>query len=250
MFFNLWIYSLSSVFLVSAVSLVGAAAIFLPRKFPKNFLIFLVSFSAGALLGDVFIHLLPEIAAESGFNLNISLFILAGILIGFATEKLICWRHCHMPLTKTHVHNFAHMNLIGDFFHNFLDGAIISVSYLSSISLGIATTIAVIFHEIPQEIGDFGVLLHGGYSRQRALTLNFLTACSAFAGAIAALLIGSAIADSLNLFLAIAAGNFIYIASADLIPELHKETDFKNAIWQFVFLLLGIFVMWGLLALS
>ncbi len=244
--FNLWFYSLSSVFLVSAVSLVGAAAIFLPRKFSQNSLIFLVSFAAGALLGDVFIHLLPEIAAEHGFNLNVSLFVLAGIMLGFVTEKLICWRHCHMPITKTHVHNFAQMNLIGDFFHNALDGVIIGVSYLSSVSLGIATTIAVIFHEVPQEIGDFGVLLHGGYSRRRALILNFLTACSAFVGVIAALLIGTVIKDSLSLFLSLAAGNFIYIASADLIPELHKETDFKNALWQFVFLCFGIGVMWGL----
>lgn len=243
---NLWFYSLLSVFLVSAVSLIGAAAIFLPRKFPQNSLIFLVSFSAGALLGDVFIHLLPEVAAESGFSLNISLFILAGILLGFITEKLICWRHCHLPITKNHIHNFAFMNLIGDFLHNMIDGIIIGVSYLSSVSLGLATTVAVIFHEIPQEIGDFGVLVHGGYSRRKALFLNFLTACSAFFGVMVALLIGSAIDKSLNIFLALAAGNFIYIASADLIPELHKETDFKNAVWQFVFLCFGIGVMWGL----
>jgi zinc and cadmium transporter len=202
-----------------------------------------VSFSAGALLGDVFIHLLPE-TIETGFTLASSLYILLGILFSFVIEKIIHWRHCHHSPTHNHPHPFALMNLVGDVFHNFLDGIIIGVSYLASIPVGIATTLAVVFHEIPQEIGDFGVLLHGGFKKSKALFLNFLTALTAILGAVIALLLSSSIQNLTTYLIPFTIGNFIYIASSDLIPELHKcEFNTKQSFLQLATIILGILVM-------
>ncbi len=139
--------------------------------------------------------------------------------------------------------------LMADIIHNILDGVLIAASYLISIPLGIATTLAVMFHEIPQEIGDFAVLLHSGYSKKKALLLNLLTALTAFIGALLVLWINVTIDGIAIILLPIAAGNFLYIATADLIPELHKETKFKKSFLQFIFLLLGVGVM-TLLALA
>jgi zinc and cadmium transporter len=245
---KIWLYSIISVFLVSLISFSGALTLAIKKEKLKDLLIYFVSFSAGALLGDVFIHLLPEVLKE--YNQSISLifiFVLIGILFSFILEKIICWRHCHLPITKNHIHNFAWMNLWGDFFHNIIDGLTIAASYLLNTGAGIATTLAVVFHEIPQEIGDFGVLLHGGFEVKKALFLNFLTALSAIIGAMISLLLNNRI-EHLTLFLApFAAGNFIYIASSDLIPELHKETAIKKGAIQIVTFLLGVLVMYGLL---
>ena len=156
-----WVYTLVSVLIISFLSLIGAITLSLKREKLNHVLLYFISFSAGALFGDALIHLLPEAVKESGFSLNISLYILLGIIISFIVEKIIHWRHCHIQ-TKEHVHPFALMNLFGDAVHNLLDGVIIGASYIAGIPLGIATTLAVIFHEIPQEIGDFGVLLKGG----------------------------------------------------------------------------------------
>lgn len=210
----------------------------------------MVSFSAGALFGDVFIHLLPQSIEQSGFSLHISLYVISGILFSFVVEKIIHWRHCHIPTSKEHVHPFALMNLYGDAVHNFIDGLIIGASYLASIPVGIATTIAVILHEIPQEIGDFGVLLHGGLSKKKALTYNFLTALTAVIGALLALLIGTRIENFTAFLIPFAAGGFIYIAGSDLIPEMHKEVHWKRSLLQLVVFVLGILVMVPLLLLG
>src|SRR3989344_3303920 len=170
---NYVVYTLASVFIVSLVSLIGVLTLSFRTSTLKKCLIYFVSFSAGALLGDVFIHLLPGIIEEKGFELSVSLFILFGILFSFTVEKIINWRHCHHPTTKEHPHPFAIMNLVGDLMHNFLDGLVIGASYLINVPVGIATTLAVVLHEIPQEIGDFGVLLHGGFSKGKALFFNF-----------------------------------------------------------------------------
>lgn len=240
-------YSIIATLIVSLVSLVGVFTLAIQKERLKNFLIYFVSFSAGALFGDVFFHLLPEITKEVGFNLITSLAILFGIFISFFTEKIICWRHCHLPITKNHIHNFAFMNLFGDFFHNFIDGLTIGVSYLTSIPTGIATTLAVVFHEIPQEIGDFGVLLHGGFEEKKALFLNFLTALAAFLGMSLSFYLFSKI-EQINQFLVpFAAGNFIYIAGSDLIPELHKETTIKKGIVQLLTFVFGLLIMYLLL---
>ncbi len=245
---NIWLYSIISVFIVSLVSFSGILTLSIKKEKLKNFLIYFVSFSAGALLGDVFIHLLPEVIEEySNYVSLIFIYVLAGILASFLLEKIICWRHCHLPITKNHIHQFAWMNLWGDFFHNFIDGLTIAAAFLLNIPAGIATVLAVIFHEIPQEIGDFGVLLHGGFKVKKALLLNFLTALTALLGGIVGLLLNNKI-ENLTLFLIpFAAGNFIYIASSDLIPELHKETKIKKGLIQIITFLLGICVMYGLL---
>src|SRR3989344_8080294 len=156
---SVWLYTLSSVLIVSVISLVGVFTLAINQKRLNKILLYLVSFSAGALLGDVFIHLIPQLIEENNFTLKTSFFALGGIVIFFTIEKIVHWQHCHMPQTKDHTHPFAIVNLVGDGVHNFLDGLIIGASYIVSLPVGIATTVAVIFHEIPQEIGDFGVLL-------------------------------------------------------------------------------------------
>ncbi|MBI4155324.1 ZIP family metal transporter [Candidatus Woesearchaeota archaeon] len=248
---NEWIYTLSSVILVSLISFVGLLTISMRVEKLKKILIYMVSFSAGALLGDAFIHLLPEAIETAGYDLRISVYLLLGILFSFIVEKIIHWRHCHIhPKSKEHVHPFAILNLLGDGVHNFIDGLIIGASYLASLPVGIATTIAVILHEIPQEIGDFGVLLHGGFSKEKALFFNFLTATTAILGAIASLFLSFYIENLTNFLIPFAAGGFIYIASSDFIPELHKEIKVKNSLLQFIAIVLGILVMIGLLYLD
>ena len=247
---DVWIYTLVSVLIVSLISFVGILTFSIKADKLKKILLYMVSFSAGALFGDAFIHLLPEVVKEAGFRLDISLYLMFGIGFSFITEKVIRWRHCHLPITKTHVHPFAIMNLVGDSVHNFIDGLIIGASYLVSIPVGIATTLAVIFHELPQEIGDFGVLLHGGFSKLKALFFNFITALTAVIGAVVALLIGSYVENMTIFLIPFAAGTFIYIAGSDLIPELHKEVDVKKSLLQFIAIILGVIVMLALLFLE
>ena len=246
---NVWIYAVLSVLIVSLLSLIGVFTLSLKPKKLEKILIYLVAFSAGALFAGAFFHLLPQLIEEAGFNLKISFFILLGIIIFFITETIISWHHCHIPIKKNHIHPFALMNLFGDSVHNFLDGLIIGASYLLSIPLGIATTVAVFLHEIPQEIGDFGILLHGGFSRRKALLMNFITALTAVLGVFVALL-GAKFIENLELFLIpIAIGGFIYIAGSDLIPELHKDFKIKKSIWQLISFIFGIMIMASLLFL-
>ncbi len=240
---NVWTYSLVSALIVSLISLVGVLFLSLHEDTLKSALLFLVSFSVGALFGDVFIHLLPEVLEKSGFGLNVSMVLLSGILTFFILEKFIDWRHCHIPTSKEHPHSFATMNLIGDGVHNLIDGMIIGGSFLASTTVGVATTVAVILHEIPQEIGDFGVLLHGGYSKKEALLLNFLSAVLAIIGVVISLAVSSKIKNFSTFLIPFAAGGFIYIAGSDLIPELHKETSATKSFFEFLSLLAGIGVM-------
>ena len=247
---NVWVYSIVSVIIVSLMSFVGVLTLSIKAEKLKKILLYLVSFSAGALFGDAFIHLLPEIVEEVGFGLNISLYLMLGIGISFIIEKFIHWRHCHLPNSKEHVHPFAMMNLFGDGVHNFIDGVIIGASYLVSIPVGIATTLAVIFHELPQEIGDFGVLLHGGFSKARALFFNFVTALTAVFGAAISLLISPYVGNITTFLIPFAAGTFIYIAGSDLIPELHKEVKVEKSFLQLIAIALGVLVMLSLLLLG
>jgi len=235
-----WIFTLISVFVVSLMGFAGALTLPCSKETLNKIVFFLVSFATGALFGDAFIHLLPDAVEKSGFTLLISLSLIAGILIFFVLEKIICWRHCHIP---DHPHPFAWMNLIGDAFHNFIDGMVIAGSYLAGPTIGFATTLAVIFHEIPQEIGDYGVLIHGGFDRIRALFMNFFVQLTSVLGAILILALSLKV-ESLNAFLVpFTAGGFIYIAAADLIPELHKETKISNSLFQLLSLSLGIGLM-------
>jgi zinc and cadmium transporter len=229
--------------IVSTLSLIGLVTLSLRTATLKILLIFFIAFSAGALFGDAFIHLLPELIKEGTFTAATPLLICAGIVIFFCLEKFVHWQHCHMPITTDHVHSFGIMNLIGDGLHNLLDGLIIGASYRASIPAGMATTIAIMLHEIPQEIGDLGVLLYSGFSRGKALLLNFLTALTAVVGALIALFISASAERLTSVLLPLGIGGFIYIAGSDLIPELHKEYGLRNAALQVGCFVLGIVVM-------
>jgi zinc and cadmium transporter len=245
-----WVYTLISVAIVSLMGFAGALTLPLKTEILKKFVLFLVSFAAGALFGDAFIHLLPEAVERSGFTPAISLSLIAGILTFFVLEKIICWRHCHVETSEEHPHPFAWMNLIGDGFHNFIDGMVIAGSYLVNPQIGFATTIAVVLHEIPQEIGDYGVLIHGGFGRIKALFLNFAAQLSAILGAL--LILGLNLkTENLTAFLIpFTAGGFIYIAGSDLIPEMHKEMGTVRSAMQLLSLILGIALMLVLLGVK
>jgi len=240
---NTWIVSLISVFLISLFSFVGLLFLTVKKEVLQRWLLFLVSFATGGLLGGAFLHLLPEAAEELGLGWNFSLMILSGILAFFILEKFIFWRHCHIPTSKTHPHPLVFMNLVGDGFHNLLDGVMVAASFMTDFSLGIVTTTAVLVHEIPQEIGDFGVLVYGGFSKFKALFFNFVSGLMAILGAVLTLVLGIKFMTVVPLLLPFTAGGFIYIASSDLIPELKKETNIKKSLLQLLGLILGISLM-------
>jgi len=244
--FWVWVHSLVSVAVVSALSLVGLLTFLLRRELQKELLLYFVSFSVGGLFGGAFFHLIPEAAEASGFTPRLSALILLGILSSFIVEQVLKWRHCHVLTSEEHPHSFAYMNLFGDAVHNMIDGLIIGGSYLVSTSMGVATTLAVCFHELPQEIGDFGVLLYAGFKRRRALLYNFLTALTAFIGVVIALVLNVYVEDLAMILVPFAAGNFIYIAGSDLIPELHAEGKLSQVVLQLVAMILGIFILFSL----
>ncbi|RJQ35794.1 ZIP family metal transporter [Candidatus Parcubacteria bacterium] len=245
------IYTLLSVLLISLISFVGVLALVLKRDFLNKSIFVLVSLAVGALLGDVFVHIIPEMYEEAGDPMMISFMVIAGILLFFVLEKILHWHHHHSSDHEgENLLPVGRMVLVSDGVHNFIDGIIIAASYLVSTEVGIATTIAVVLHEIPQEIGNFGVLVHAGYSRARALWYNFLSALTAVAGAAIALVLGS-ISEQFALYLLpITAGSFIYIAMADLIPELHKSPSLGKGAFQVLGILIGVAAMAALLALE
>ncbi len=210
----------------------------------------MVGLAVGAMFGDTFIHLLPESFERSASPLATSLYCLAGIGIFFVLEKFLLWRHDHADEHTHPLHPVGYLNLVADGLHNFMDGILIGASYLVSIPIGIGTTIAVCFHEVPQEIGDFGVLLHAGFTRAQALWMNALTASLAIAGAVTSLLVGSWLTPFSDAILPLTAGGFIYIAGSDLVPELHKERQPGQAAIQLLAIGSGIGLMlllklWG-----
>jgi len=242
------LYSIVSVIAVSLISLIGVLTLSFISDFGRKFLTILVSFSVGALLGDVFIHLLPKLGESDALNLNSSLWILGAILFFFLIEKYVHWHHHYtMDKSSNHTHPLVWTNLLGDGLHNLIDGMIIAAAYLLDIRVGVATTVAVVLHEIPQEIGDFGILLYAGLSRGQALFYNFLSALTSLAGAILVLSFGTS-EHALTILAALGAGSFIYIALADLIPEIHK--DKKQTLTQLLSLGLGIVIMFALLLLE
>ena len=248
---NVWLATIGSVVAVSLISLVGVTALAWREDRLRQILLWLVALAAGALFGDVFIHLLPEMFAAATDPLPLALGILGGVLAFFALEKFLAWRHEHkvencVDCEKYHgpiIAPLGHLNLAADGLHNFIDGVIIAASFLTSPAVGLATTLAVILHEIPQEIGDFGVLLHSGFSRGRAILFNLLSASLAILGAIFTLIVGQQVENAAVGLLAFAAGGFIYLAGSDLVPELHKTTDLKKSLGQFAALIIGIGLM-------
>lgn len=238
--------TIGSVLAVSLISLIGLALFSLRRSTLECCLLPFISFSSGALLGDVFIHIIPEIAEETESLEKALLILLGGIVFSFIIEKVIHWRHCHVLPSEHHYHPVGILNLFGDGAHNLIDGALIAGSFLVSTPVGIATTVAVALHEIPQEIGDFALLLYSGYERRKAILFNLLSALAALVGAIVVLASSRTLPLIGEYLLPLAAGNFIYIAGADLIPELHKETRLSSAFVQLLSMCAGIGVMLAL----
>ena len=232
-------YTLISILIVSALSLIGVLYLSVNEKTLKKILFYLVSFAAGGLLGAAFLDLLPE--ANGGVAYA---YVLAGLMFFFLIENFLHWHHVHHE--KKEAHSFAYMNLVGDAVHNLIDGAIIAGAYLVSIPLGVVTTIAVVLHEIPQEFGDFAVLVYGGFSKTQALLFNFLTALTAFIGAGLAYYFSTAVQNFNAYLIPFAAGGFIYIATVDLLPALRRETerDVRKSIAQTIFVILGIVMIW------
>ena len=237
-----WLPALGAVALMSSLSLVGAATMALRARTLERALVVLIAFAAGALLGDVFIHIVPEVAeSATGFDTAASASVLGGIVAFFVLEKVFHWHHAHFPHEEV-VHPVAISNIVGDALHNFVDGAIIAGAFLVSTQVGIATTVAVALHEIPQELGDFGILVHAGLKPRRALALNFGSGLAGVVGAIVTLLLRDT--PGLEEFLLpFSAGAFVYIAGTDLIPELHKEPELRKSLLQGGALLLGIGIM-------
>jgi len=206
-----------------------------------------LSFAAGTLLTVAFLDLLPE-AAEAYEEMRgehaidgAALMVLVGFLLFFSIEKILLWYHCHEE--KCDVHTSPAMVLIGDTLHNFLDGVAIAVSFMVSPSVGVATTVAVFIHEIPQEVADFSVLLSQGMKPKRAILFNVLSALASLVGGVLAYFFSTMVEGALPALLAVTAGGFIYIAAADLIPEIHKERDRAKMIRQFGFFVLGFSVV-------
>lgn len=240
---TIYIYAFVSVIIVSLVSLIGVFSLSLKEETVKKYINLFISLAVGALLGDAFIHLIPEVFENFSSSAFASLLIIFGILIFFIVEKFLHWHHHGEDTNEPNIHPVGKLLLFTDGFHNLIDGIIIGVSFLTSIPIGIATTLAVVFHEIPQEIGDFAVLIHSGYEKKKALWLNFFSALTAVVGVFLALIFGS-IAETFSLWvLPIAAGGFIYIAVADLIPELHKTEGLKQSILQITTAVIGILIM-------
>jgi zinc and cadmium transporter len=238
-----WAYSLASVVLVSLLSLAGIAFISIGEQKLKQIIFLMVSLAVGSLFGDAFIHILPEIYSRSERKFVASLYVLAGIFAFFILEKFLLWRHRHDMESEHSIHPVGYMNLFADGVHNFIDGMIIGASYLVSRPVGIATTLAVVFHEIPHEIGNFFVLLLAGFTKTRALFFNFLSALFAVLGTITALLVSSRVENFASVMLPLAAGGFIYIAGSDLVPELNKEVKPSKSIMQILAIGAGVGLM-------
>jgi zinc and cadmium transporter len=238
-----WLYALASVILVSILSVIGAVLISIRERNLRQIVFVLVSLAVGSLFGDVFIHLLPQAFERLDTRMEASLYVLAGIFIFFILEKFILWRHQHNFESKNSIHPVGYMNLLADGVHNFIDGTIIGAAYLTSLRVGIATTIAVAMHELPQEISDFGVLLHAGFSKKRALIFNFMSATLAILGTVLVLLAGTTMHYITALMLPLAAGGFVYIAGSDLVPELNKEVDPAKSIVQMLAIGAGVGMM-------
>lgn len=244
-------YILIFTLLGSLVSLIGGIILLAKEKFAASISHYLASFAAGALLGVAFLDLLPEAAHEAedileegGGDINIFLWTLGGFLFFFLLERFIHWFHHHHDHQTTRDKSVVSLVVLGDSLHNFIDGVVIAATFMVSIPLGIVTTLAVAAHEIPQEIGDFGILLHKGLKRGNILLLNIVSSLFAILGALITYSSGESLEGLLPIFLSLAAGFFIYIAASDLIPEIHMQEKRKVALIETGLLLVGVLVIY------
>ena len=237
---------MSTLFIALGLSLVGglggllvASGVLLIKDSTRARVIpWLVSYAVGALLGVSMLAILPE-TMEVLPPAHVFTTLLAGILLFFVLEKLALWRHCHTHNCEVHDGSVMPV-LVGDAFHNFVDGATIATMVMTSVPLGISTAVAVAAHEIPQEVGDFAILLHAGYSRRRALLVNIISGLSSAVGALVAWMAFAWLPAALPYFLALAAASFLYVAMADLIPGLHRGRTDANSLRQVVFIAAGV----------
>jgi len=221
-----------------ASSFAGAFMLLIREETLRKIIMFLISFSIGVMLGTAFLSLIPE---GLKYSQNVLIYIIVGFLFSFMLEKFITCRYCHEYLNfNKNIHSFAYINLFADVIQNFIVGIIISTSYMISIPFGISTATALILNELPQEISDFAILVHGGFTRKKAFIVNFLTTLSTIVGAALGLLIGSISSHLVYFLVSFAAGNFIYIAAVDLVPELNKEPSIRKSLLQLLFIILGI----------
>lgn len=223
--------------------LISALFLIFPDKIQKGLIPKCISFATGTLLGAAFLGLMPH-AAEKFGDLRLTLFmVLVGLIIFFILEKFVIWRHCHDD--HCHVHEASgSLIMIGDAFHNFVDGVVIAATFTTSIPLGITTAFSVITHEIPQEVGDFAILLKNNYTKKRAFMLNVFSGLSSLAGAILAYFFMSTITNVTPYIMSISAASFIYVAISDLIPHLQEHTNPKESITQTFLILAGISVIY------
>ena len=244
-----WTYALLSVLVVSAISLIGIAAISLSDRVVKRTIFISVSLAAGAMFGDAFIHILPEAFADPMRRLWTSTYVLTGILAFFVLEKFLRWRHAHEFENDSvrAIEPVGYLSLFADATHNLIDGMLVGAAYTLSIPVGLATTIAIILHEIPQELGDFAVLVHAGFSRGRALVFNLLSGLLAIVGTIVSLAASQYVMSFSEFMLPFTAGGFIYIAGSDLLPELQKERKPWRSGLQLMALVSGVGLMYVLM---
>jgi len=228
--------------IVGLLSFSGALSLVIKEKWLHKILIYLVAFSAGSMIGAAFFHLLPEVLNNSD-TLQIFVYALFGFSLFFILERILRWHHCHDGKCETHEH-LGWMNLIGDGVHNLIDGMVIFAAFLGGPALGIPVTLSIVLHEVPQELGDFGVLIYSGFSKKRALLYNFLSALVAIIGVVLAYFLYAIDASVLNFLLPFAAGGFIYIAASDLIPEIHKDEKTSRAILSYVLFIAALVFMY------
>ncbi|HOX09098.1 MAG TPA: ZIP family metal transporter [Candidatus Omnitrophota bacterium] len=226
---------------VSVISLIGILALLFKEKMLDKILVLLIGFSAGGLLGGAFLHIIPESLEKGDDAHTVFIYVIAGFILFFILERYFKWRHCHNGVCD--IHAFSYLNLIGDGIHNFIDGLIIGASFLVSVQFGLVTTFAIVLHEIPQEIGDFGVLIYGGFSKMKALLYNFISASVCIAGTVIGFFFADKIGGFSGILLPVAAGGFIYISASDLVPELHKQKSERRAFVSLAAFILGIVLM-------
>jgi zinc and cadmium transporter len=230
-------YGLGATFLISLGSFAGVLTLIVGDKYLSKIIFLLVSLSSGVLIGNAFIHLLPE-ASKSIPSDTVFGIVLFAFVIFFLIEKLFHWQHCHKVHCESHV--FGYMNLFGDAIHNCIDGIIIGGTFVTSIPLGMLTAVTIGLHEIPKEVSDFGVLLHSGFSKKKALYANFLVKLTIVLGSVIGFFFAESVHGFVSYLLPFAAGGFLYIAGSDLIPEIKKEDNPKKSTLSFIIFLFGI----------
>ena len=240
---NLLLALVASV-IVSLISLVGIFALVIRDNLLQKILIFLVAFAAGGLIGGAFFDIIPEATEYIHDITQLFIYVVLGYVLFFILEKYLHWRHCHT--VKCNMHHFTYLNIVGDIVHNFGDGLIIGAVFAINIKVAVAATLAIIFHEIPHELGNFSVLVYGGFSKLKALSFNFLSSLFAIVGTVAGYYFASTFSGFSRVVLPAAAGGFIYIASCDLIPELHKEEGGKRSAIIMVIFMAGVILMYFL----